>query len=95
MELRLMAPDTVAKELIKSAKYKPNKFYNPRLYKALPKMESPRENRIVENMRGIAAPTQTPGEIVGTGVDVLAARTSHDYQRVAPLPLPLHLDHCK
>ena len=54
----LMAPDTVAKELIKFATYRLNKFYNPKLYKALPKTESPRENRIVENMRGIAAPTK-------------------------------------
>ena len=87
----LMAPDTAEKELMKSAKNRLNKLYNPKLYKASPKTEAPRENRIVENMNGIAALTEAPGEIVGTGVAVLAAVTSHDHQRVAPPPLPQHL----
>merc|ERR1719305_660386 len=53
----LMASDTAAKELMKFAKNRLNKFYNPKLYKAPPKTELSREDRIVENMSGTSAPT--------------------------------------
>merc|ERR1719492_468175 len=43
----LMASDTAAKELMKFAKNRLNKFYNPKLYKAPPKTELSREDRIV------------------------------------------------
>merc|ERR550525_837366 len=39
----LMASDTAAKELMKFAKNRLNKFYNPKLYKAPPKAELSRE----------------------------------------------------
>merc|ERR1719444_486004 len=45
----LMASDTAAKELMKFAKNRLNKFYNPKLYKAPPKTELSKEDRIVEN----------------------------------------------
>jgi chromosome segregation ATPase len=80
----LMASNTAAKELMKFAKNRLNKFYNPKLYKAPPKTELSREDRIVENMSGTAAPTTAPGGIAGTGITVLA-QTSH---REAPPPPP-------
>jgi len=84
----LMASDTAAKELLKFAKNRLNKFYNPKLYKAPPKTELSREDRIVENMSGTAAPTEAPGGIAGTGIAVLAEVSAHDGQQVAPPPPP-------
>merc|ERR1719493_448259 len=84
----LMASDTAAKELMKFAKNRLNKFYNPKLYKAPPKTELSREDRIVENMSGTAAPTEAPGGIAGTGIAVLAEVSSHDQDEVAPPPPP-------
>merc|ERR1712045_381825 len=75
----LMASDTAAKELMKFAKNRLNKFYNPELS---------REDRIVENMSGTAAPTAAPGGIAGTGVAVFAEVSSHDQQGAAPPPPP-------
>merc|ERR1719189_3487380 len=83
-----MASDTAAKELMKFAKNRLNKFYNPKLYKAPPKTELSREDRIVENMSGTAAPTEAPGGIAGTGIAVFAEVSSHDEQQVAPPPPP-------
>jgi len=79
----LMASDTAAKELMKFAKNRLNKFYNPKLYKAPPKAELSKEDRIVENMSG-PAPTAAPGGIAGTGIEVFA-QTSH---MKAPPPPP-------
>merc|ERR550525_1447531 len=84
----LMASDTAAKELMKFAKNRLNKFYNPKLYKAPPKAELSREDRIVENMSGTAAPTEAPGGIAGTGIAVFAEVSSHDQQGSAPPPPP-------
>merc|ERR1712079_618558 len=84
----LMASDTAAKELMKFAKNRLNKFYNPKLYKAPPKTELSREDRIVENMSGTAAPTAAPGGIAGTGIAVFAEVSSHDQEQVAPPPPP-------
>merc|ERR1712079_357800 len=84
----LMASDTAAKELLKFAKNRLNKFYNPKLYKAPPKTELSREDRIVENMSGTAAPTAAPGGIAGTGIAVFAEVSSHDQEQVAPPPPP-------
>merc|ERR1719211_980922 len=80
----LMASDTAAKELMKFAKNRLNKFYNPKLYKAPPKTELSREDRIVENMSGTSAPTEAPGGIAGTGIEVFAQVS----QREAPPPPP-------
>jgi len=84
----LMASDTAAKELMKFAKNRLNKFYNPKLYKAPPKAELSREDRIAVNMGGTAPPTAAPGGIAGTGIAVLAEVTSHDQDTVAPPPPP-------
>merc|ERR1712032_1128383 len=84
----LMASDTAAKELMKFAKNRLNKFYNPKLYKAPPKAELSREDRIAVNMGGTAPPTAAPGGIAGTGIAVLAEVTSHDHDTVAPPPPP-------
>merc|ERR1719150_2504551 len=81
---QLMASDTAAKELMKFAKNRLNKFYNPKLYKAPPKAELSREDRIAVNMGGTAPPTAAPGGIAGTGIAVLAEVTSHDHDTVAP-----------
>merc|ERR1712008_582318 len=53
----LMASDTAAKELMKFAKNRLNKFYNPKLYKPPARTELSSEDRIVENMSGTSAPT--------------------------------------
>merc|ERR1719454_285570 len=63
----LMSSDTAAKELMKFAKNRLNKFYNPKLYKPPPKRELSAEDRIVENMGG-DVPTTAPGGIAGTGI---------------------------
>jgi len=84
----LMASDTAAKELLKFAKNRLNKFYNPKLYKAPPKTELSREDRIVENMSGTAAPTEAPGGIAGTGITAFAEVSAHNGERVAPPPPP-------
>merc|ERR1719461_1727028 len=83
-----MASDTAAKELLKFAKNRLNKFYNPKLYKAPPKTELSREDRIVENMSGTAAPTEAPGGIAGTGIAVFSEVSNHNQGRVAPPPPP-------
>jgi len=87
----LMASDTAAKELLKWAKNRLNKFYNPKLYVAPPKVELSAEDRIAANVGGEAQTTAAPGGIAGTGITVLVqtfehkhARRSHD----APAPPP-------
>merc|ERR1712141_899830 len=50
--------------------------------------ELSREDRIVENMSGTAAPTEAPGGIAGTGIAVFAEVSSHDQQGAAPPPPP-------
>merc|ERR1711933_39735 len=81
----LMASDTAAKELMKSAKNRLNKFYNPKLYKPPAKAELTGEERIAVNMGSEAAPTTTPSGIAGTGIKVFAQIKAHT-QRVAPAP---------
>jgi len=83
----LMASDTAAKELLNFAKNRLNKFYNPKLYQPPPKTELSKEDRIVENMSGTAAPTAAPGGIAGTGITVLAQVSAHT-QKAAPPPPP-------
>merc|ERR1719382_503951 len=78
-----MASDTAAKELMKFAKNRLNKFYNPKLYKAPPKAELSREDRIAVNMGGTAPPTAAPGGIAGTGIAVFIQT-----RNVAPPPPP-------
>jgi len=86
-----MAANTAAKELLKIAKNRLNKFYNPKMYKAPPKRELSAEERISVNMGGTASPTPAPGGIAGTGVTVLAQVASHTQRSSgseAPPPPP-------
>jgi len=64
----LMAGNTAAAQLLKYAKNRLNKFYNPKLYKPPPKRELTEEERIVVNNGGTLAPTAAPGGIAGTGI---------------------------
>jgi len=82
----LMASDTAAKELMKFAKNRLNKFYNPKLYKPPAKTELSSEDRIVENMSGTSAPTEAPGGIAGTGIKVFAQVSQHTHKAAPPPP---------
>merc|ERR1719487_2925100 len=55
-----MAQNTAAIELLKFAKNRLNKFYNPKLYKPPPKRELSAEDRVTVNMGGELAPTNPP-----------------------------------
>jgi septal ring factor EnvC (AmiA/AmiB activator) len=84
----LMASDSAAKELLGIVKNRLNKFYNPKLYKAPPKIELSASDRVMVS-EGIAmAPTMPPGGISGTGVTVLAQVNVHVQHTVAPPPPP-------
>merc|ERR1712157_374212 len=67
----LMASNNAAKELLKFAKNRLNKFYNPKLYKPPPKRELSEEDQITLNMGGTLAPTAAPGGIAGTGISAI------------------------
>merc|ERR1719296_493297 len=82
----MMASDSAAKELLGIARNRLNKFYNPKLYKAAPKVELSAEERILVSEGGTASPTPAPGGIAGTGVAVLADVSQHS--QVAPPPPP-------
>merc|ERR1712087_1085880 len=81
----LMASDTAAKEVLAFAKNRLNQFYNPKLYKAPPKRELSKENRIYENLGGDVS-TEAPGGIANTGITVLAQISSHQYKAAPPPP---------
>merc|ERR1719379_174491 len=69
----LMASDSAAKEILGFAKNRLNKFYNPKLYKPPPKRELSDEDRATLAAGGTLAPTEAPGGIAGTGIEILAA----------------------
>merc|ERR1719247_3993260 len=69
----LMASDSAAKDLLKFAQNRLNKFYNPKLYKAPPKRELSEEDQITVNMGGTMAPTAPPAGIAGTGIGLSQA----------------------
>merc|ERR1712087_350485 len=81
----LIASDTAAKEVLAFAKNRLNQFYNPKLYKAPPKRELSKENRIYENLGGDVS-TEAPGGIANTGITVLAQISSHQYKAAPPPP---------
>merc|ERR1719363_29005 len=85
----LMASDTAAKEVLGWAKNRLNKFYNPKLYKAPPKQELSREERIFVSNGGTPPPTAPPGGIAGTGI---AAFVQVSSQKDAPAPPPATWD---
>jgi uncharacterized protein HemX len=76
-----LAANSAAKDLLKFAQNRLNKFYNPKLYKAPPKRALSEEDQLVVNMGGTLAPTAAPGGIAGTGIGL--AQTV-----VAPPPPP-------
>merc|ERR1719392_587706 len=82
----LIASDTAAKELLRFAKNRLNKFYNPKLYKAPPKRELSDEDRATLAAGGTLAPTAAPGGIAGTGVTVLADVSQHNVVKPPPPP---------
>jgi len=67
------AANTAAVDILKFAKNRLNKFYNPKLYKAPPKRELSEEDQITLNMGGSLAPTAAPGGIAGTGIGLVQA----------------------
>merc|ERR1719335_1963101 len=83
---KLMASDGAAKELLKFAMNRLNKFYNPKLYKPPPKRTLTEEERITVNMGGTLAPTAAPGGIAGTGITVLADVSEHNVAKPPPPP---------
>merc|ERR1719375_1069786 len=88
-----LAANSAALELLKFAKNRLNKFYNPKLYKQPPKRELSGEDRIVTSMGGTLAPTAPPGGIAGTGIEafvqVSARRSEVDSGEAdAPPPAP-------
>jgi uncharacterized coiled-coil DUF342 family protein len=66
-----LAANTAAVDLLKFAKNRLNKFYNPSQYKPPPKRELSEEDQITVNMGGTLAPTEAPGGIAGTGISAL------------------------
>jgi len=67
------AANTAAVDILKFAKNRLNKFYNPKLYKPPPKRELSEEDQITLNMGGTLAPTAAPGGIAGTGIGLVQA----------------------
>merc|ERR1712194_32340 len=86
------ASDTAAKQVLGWAKNRLNKFYNPKLYKAPPKVELSAEDRIYSN-QGMEVSTTTPGGIAETGIKVasLVQIRAHQ-QKDAPAPPPATWD---
>jgi len=68
----LMASDAAAKDILKVAQNRLNKFYNPKLYKPPAKEELARDDRIVANM----------------GAAVLVQVSAHAQRKDAPPPPP-------
>merc|ERR550539_2255197 len=83
-----MAADTAAKELIGVAKNRLAKFYNPKLYKAPPKVELTAEERIAVSEGSMVVTTPLPSGIAGTGITALTQAAVHSAQEVAPPPPP-------
>merc|ERR1719230_1077089 len=65
------ASNTAAVDLLKFAKNRLNKFYNPSQYKPPPKRELTEDEQITLNMGGTLAPTEAPGGIAGTGIGLM------------------------
>merc|ERR1712113_1139008 len=84
----LMASDTAAREVIEFAKNRLNKFYNPQLYKAPPKVELSAGDRIFSNMGNPdnLITTAALGGIMGTGITVLAQVFSHEHKAAPAAP---------
>jgi len=83
----LMASDGAAQEVLGWAKNRLNKFYNPKMYKAPPKRELTKEERIFVSNGGTPPPTPPPGGIAGTGISALVQVASQS-NKDAPAPPP-------
>jgi len=81
---KLISDDSAAKDLLKFAKNRLNKFYNPKLYKPPPKLELTGEERLTVNLGGTVT-TPAPGGIANTGISASFLQTASD---VAPPPPP-------
>jgi chromosome segregation ATPase len=68
-------------DILKFAKNRLNKFYNPSQYKPPPKRELSEEERITLNMGGTLAPTEAPGGIAGTGISVGSSSVTRQLHR--------------
>lgn len=82
----LIASNTAATEVLAFAKNRLNKFYNPKLYKAPPKVELSAGDRVYENQGGVIA-TAAPGGIANTGIS-FAQVSVHKQHKEAPAPPP-------
>merc|ERR1712190_49352 len=84
----LIASDTAAREVIEFAKNRLNKFYNPKLYKAPPKVELSAGDRMYASLGNPdnLITTATPGGIAGTGIAVLAQVSSHEHKAAPAAP---------
>ena len=71
----MVASSTATSEVLAFAKNRLDKFYNPKLYKAPPKVEVSAEDRIYANQGGEVT-TAAPGGIAGTGITALVQVTS-------------------
>jgi hypothetical protein len=83
----MIASDSAASELLGIAKNRLNQFYNPKLYKAAPKVELSAEDRIFVSEGGTPPPTEATG-IAGTGVTVLAQVSAHSLVQSSDAPAP-------
>jgi len=84
----LMASDAAAKEVLVWAKNRLNKFYNPKMYKAPPKRELTREERIFVSNGGTPPPTAPPGGIASTGIIALVQTSSSSSASLKDAPAP-------
>jgi len=84
----LMASDTAAKEVLAFAKNRLNQFYNPKLYKAPPKVELSAGDRVYKSLGNPddLVTAAAPGGIAGTGIAVLAQVFSHEHKAAPPPP---------
>jgi len=82
-----LAANQAAVDLLKFAKNRLNKFYNPKLYKPPPARELSQEDQITVNFGGTLAPTEAPGGIAGTGISFVQLHNTGD-QAAAPPPPP-------
>merc|ERR1719326_2301967 len=72
----VLSANTAAVDLLKFAKNRLNKFYNPSQYKPPPKRELSEEEQITINNGGTLAPTEAPGGIAGTGISAMQSNAA-------------------
>merc|ERR1712176_996751 len=77
-----------ARDVIAFAKNRLNKFYDPKLYKAPPKVELSAGDRMYASLGNPdnLITTAAPGGIAGTGIGVLAQVFSHEHKAAPPPP---------